>query len=207
VLKSLGNGPDDVKSERLPKSHGGVVRFHNGVELHRGVSLLASPRERVLAERTSDPPASRVAGDHEARGGDVRARTGTVRSHLRRPEHPGAVAGYNRVTRRSLYPHVLGLLGRPFRVVNESVASSDDLPEDGPDGRPVGVNVFTNPHYDILIEAPNQIQSKTIPPLDALPPEIKLLSPFFTLPLKGRERAEAGRRAQSVVSQVRACTP
>jgi hypothetical protein len=55
VLKSLGNGPDDVKSERLPKSHGGVVRFRNGVELHRGVSLLASPRERVLAERTSDP--------------------------------------------------------------------------------------------------------------------------------------------------------
>ena len=55
VLKSLGNGPDDVKSERLPKSHGDVVRFHNGVELHRGVSLLTSPGERVLAERTSDP--------------------------------------------------------------------------------------------------------------------------------------------------------
>jgi len=58
VLKSLGNGPDDVKSERLPKSHGDVVRFHNGVELHRGVSLLTSPGERVLAERTSDPPAA-----------------------------------------------------------------------------------------------------------------------------------------------------
>jgi len=27
--------------------------------------------------------------------------------------------------------------------------------------------------------------------LDALPPEIKRLSPFFTLPLKGRERAKA----------------
>jgi hypothetical protein len=61
VLKSLGNGSDDVKSECLPKSHGDVVRFHNGVELHSGVSLLTSPRERVLAERTSDPPASRIA--------------------------------------------------------------------------------------------------------------------------------------------------
>src|SRR5918998_2271481 len=168
-----------------------MVRFHNGVELYRGVPLLTSPRERVLAERASDPAAPRVAGDHEARGGDVRARTGTIRSHLRRPEHPGALAGYNRATGRGLYPHFLGRLGRPSRVVSESVAIGDDLPEDGPDRRPVGVEVSTNSHGDILIEAPNQSRSKAIPTLDSLPPEIKLLSPFFTLSLEGHERAAA----------------
>jgi hypothetical protein len=68
VFKSLGNGPNDVKPKFPPKSHGDVVRFHNRVELHRSASLLTSPRERVLAERTSHPPAPRIAGYHEARG-------------------------------------------------------------------------------------------------------------------------------------------
>ena len=98
-----------------------------------------------------------------------------------RPEYQGALAGYNRQAGRDHHPHVLRLLGRPSRVVSESIAGSDDLPEDGPDGRPVGIYVFTNPHHDILIEAPNQSQSKAIPALDALPPETKLLSPFCTL--------------------------
>jgi hypothetical protein len=61
VLKSLGSGSADVKSECLPQSNGDVVRFHNGVELHSGVPLLAGPGERVLAERAPDSPASRIA--------------------------------------------------------------------------------------------------------------------------------------------------
>ena len=194
MLKGLRNGPDDVKPKFPPKSHSNLVRFHNGVELHRSVSLLTSPRERVLAERTSHPPAPRIAGYHEARGCDVRARTGAVGPHVRRPEHAWGVASYNRQARRARHPHVPGLLGRPSRVVSDSVAGSDDLLEDGPDGRPVGIYVFTNPHYDILIEASNQ--SKAIPPLDALPPETKLLSLFFTLPLKSAK----GRRRDDVLS-------
>jgi hypothetical protein len=91
MLESLGNGPDDAKFERSPKSNGDVVRFRDSVELHRGVSLLTSPRERVLPQLTPNPPAPRIAGDHEARRGDVRARTGAVGPHLRRPEHPRAV--------------------------------------------------------------------------------------------------------------------
>ena len=155
MLESLGNGTDDAKSERSPKSHSDVVPFRDGVELHRGVPLLTSPRERVLPQRTSDPPAPRIAGDHEARRGDVGARTGAVGPHLRRPKHPRAGEGHNRVAGRGLYPHVLGLLGGPSRVVSESVTGGDDLPEDGPDGRPVGVDVSTNLHRGILIEAPN----------------------------------------------------
>jgi hypothetical protein len=87
MLKGLGNGPDDVKSERLPKSHGDVVRFHNRVELHSGVPLLTGPGERVLTERTSDPLAPRLSGYHEARRCDVRARTGAVGANVGRPEH------------------------------------------------------------------------------------------------------------------------
>ena len=191
MLKGLRNGPDDVKPKFPPKSHSNLVRFHNGVELHRSVSLLTSPRERVLAERTSHPPAPRITGDHKARGCDVRARTGAVGTHVRSPEHQGVVACYNRATRRIHHPHLPGLLGRPSRVVSESVAGSDDLLEDGPDGRPVGIYVFTNPHYDILIEASNQSQSKAIPPLDALPERNQAPLALLFAPLEKCERAEA----------------
>lgn len=61
MLESLGNGTDNAEPERLPEPHGGVIRFHNGVELHPGVSLIASLRKRVLAERASDSSASRIA--------------------------------------------------------------------------------------------------------------------------------------------------
>src|SRR5215207_8864570 len=98
VGKGLGNGPDDLKSELLPESHGDVVRCHNRVELHRGVPLLFGPGECVLAERPPDSTAPRIGGNHEAGRGDVRARTGTIRSHLRRPEHPRSLAGDDRVT-------------------------------------------------------------------------------------------------------------
>jgi hypothetical protein len=61
VLESFGNGPDDAKPERPPEPHGNEVGFHHGVELHRSVSALARPPERVLAERAPDPPAPCVA--------------------------------------------------------------------------------------------------------------------------------------------------
>lgn len=56
ILESLRDSPDDAESKRLPKSHGDAVRFDNGIEPHRGVSLLASPREQVLPKRTSTAP-------------------------------------------------------------------------------------------------------------------------------------------------------
>jgi len=156
MLEGFRNGSDDAKSERLPKPHGNAVRLRNRVELHRGVSLLTSPGERVLAERAPHPPAPRIAGDHEARRGDVRARAGTVGAHMSRPKHAWAVAGHDRVAGRSFYPHVPCLLGRPSGVVSESLTGGDDLPEDGPDGRPVSVDVFANPHRSILTESLNQ---------------------------------------------------
>src|SRR5918995_6207077 len=134
MLESLRDSSNDVESKRLVKPHGDAVGFDDGVELHRGVPLLTSPTERVLAERTPDPPAPRIAGDHEARRGDVRARTGTIGSHLRRPEHARAVAGHDRAAGRGLHPHTPGLLGRPSWVVRESLAGGDNLPKDGPDG-------------------------------------------------------------------------
>src|SRR5829696_4578889 len=91
VGKGLGNGPDDLKSELLPESHGGVVRCHDRVELHRGVPLILGPGERVLAERAPDSLPPRIGSDHEAGGGDVRSWTGAIRSHLRRPEHSRTV--------------------------------------------------------------------------------------------------------------------
>src|SRR5215218_940900 len=83
VCEGLRNSPNDLKSEHLPESHGDAVRCHDRVELHRGVALLLGPGECVLAERPPDSTAPRVGGDHEAGSGDVRARTGTIRSHLR----------------------------------------------------------------------------------------------------------------------------
>jgi hypothetical protein len=59
VLESFGNGSDDAKPERLPEPHGDVVRFRNGVKLHRGVSLLTGPGECVLAESASAPVPAR----------------------------------------------------------------------------------------------------------------------------------------------------
>ena len=152
VLKRLRNGPDDLKSERLPKSHSGVVCFHNGIELHCGVPRLTGPGERVLTERASDSAAPRIDGDHETRGGDVRAWSGTIRSHLRCPEHPRSVAGDNRVARQSLNPDGPGLLGRPSTIVSERITGGDDLPEDWPYGRPVAVDVLMNPDRGIVIK-------------------------------------------------------
>src|SRR5215212_8340167 len=99
MLEGFGDGSDDVKSKRLPKSHGTMNRFHDGVELHGGVSLLLSPSERVLAKGASDSLASRVASDHETRHRNVRARSGTVGSHVCCADHARAGASYDRVTR------------------------------------------------------------------------------------------------------------
>ena len=155
VCECFGNGPDDLKSELLPESYGGVVRFDDGVELHRGVPLRLCPGERVLAERAPDSAAPRIAGDHEASRGDVRARTGTIWSHLRRSEHPRSIAGDDRVTRRRLDPDLTGLVRRPCGVVRVGVTGGDDLPEDWPDGWPVTVDVFPNPHDVILFKVPS----------------------------------------------------
>src|SRR5215207_7895679 len=83
MLEGFGNGSDDVKSKRLPKSHGTMIRFHDGVELHGGVSLLLSPRERVLAKGASDSLASRVASAHETRR--LKSRTSLTRPTSRVP--------------------------------------------------------------------------------------------------------------------------
>ncbi|HEV2121733.1 MAG TPA: transposase, partial [Chloroflexota bacterium] len=106
-----------------------------------------SPDFHPIEPAFSKPQAGlRRAGDHEARRGDMRARAGAITPHLRCPEHPRARAGYNRAARRSLYPHLPGLLGRPSRIVSVAVAGGDDLPEDRPDCRPVAVNVFADLH-------------------------------------------------------------
>src|SRR5215211_3248726 len=168
VRERLGNGPDDLESQLLPESHGGVVRRHDRIELHRGVPLLFGPGERVLAERAADSSAPRVGGDHEAGGGDVRTRTGTIRSHLRRPEHPRSVVRDDCVTGRRLYPHPSRLLGRPIGVVGVGITSGYDLAEDRPDSRPVVVDVFPDPHRITLITAANRSKRSAIPRLDSL---------------------------------------
>src|SRR5215208_1259355 len=113
VGERLGNGPDDLESKCLPESHGGVVRCHDRVELHRGVPLLFGPGECVLAERAPNSAPPRVGSDHEAGRGHVRAWTGTIRSHLRRPEHPRSLAGDDGVSGRRLDPDLPRLLARP----------------------------------------------------------------------------------------------
>ena len=100
VLESLGDCTDDAKPELPPESYSGFVCLYDGVELHRSVPLAAGPRERVLAERTSDPTSPCIAGDHEARRRDVRARPRSIRPHLRCTEHARAVQGYDRETGR-----------------------------------------------------------------------------------------------------------
>src|SRR5829696_809583 len=155
VGEGLGNGADDLKSELLPKSHGSLVRSHDRVELHRGVPLLLCPGERVLAERAPNSPPPRIGRDHEAGGSDMRARTGTIRPHLRGPEHPRSLAGDDSVTGRNVDPYFPGLLGRPLGVVCIRIAGADDLLEDRPDGRPIAVGVFPNLHYVTLITPPS----------------------------------------------------
>src|SRR5215212_2106878 len=153
MLEGFGDGPDDAKSKRLPQPHGDGVRFHDGVELHRGVPLLTSPGERVLAERAPHSSALHLPGDHEARGCDVRARAGAVGTHVRRPENPRAVAGHDRAAGRGYYPYAPCLLGGPSRVIGEGLARGDDLPEDGPDILPVGIGVSSNLQCSLLTKA------------------------------------------------------
>src|SRR5215211_5955134 len=162
MREGLGNGPDDLKSQLLPESHGDVVRCHDRIELHRGVALLLGPREHVLAECAPNSPPPRIGGDHEAGGSHMRAWTGTIRSHLRRPQHPWSVAGDDGVAGRSLDPYVPGLLGRPGRVIRVRIARTDDLLEDRPDGWPVVVGVFPNLHRVTLITLANSRKRSAI---------------------------------------------
>jgi len=71
VLERLGNGTDDLEPERLPEPHGGNVGFDDGVELHCCEPFRMSPGQHVLAQRTSHPASTGIAGNHEARRGDV----------------------------------------------------------------------------------------------------------------------------------------
>jgi len=96
------------------------------------------------------------------------------------PKHAWAVAGHDRVAGRSFYPHVPSLLGRPSGVVSESLTGGDDLPEDGPDGRPVSVDVFTNPHRGILTEGLS-LRFKQEQFCDGIKPIAKLSGSQFTL--------------------------
>jgi hypothetical protein len=77
VVERAGNGADDPKSEALVL-HGPVVGLRHRVELHSGITGLPRPGQRVPAQRLTDAASARVAGDHEAGGGDMRARSRPV---------------------------------------------------------------------------------------------------------------------------------
>jgi hypothetical protein len=147
----------------VPKPNSNMVRFHNGVEMLRGVALLARPRERVLPKRATPWPRELLATMKLAvetcepgPGRSGPCAPSRARASLRRLRQSG---------QEDLLPtHVAGPLGGPSRVVSEGVTGDDDPPEDGPDGRPVSVDVLTNLHSGILIKDPLQSQGKVMLP-------------------------------------------
>jgi hypothetical protein len=146
VREGARNGADDVEAEAAIDLDRGAVGLGDGIELHSGVAVRACPVERIAAERGADAAPARFGPDHEAGGGDMRARAGAVRPHFGAAQDAAVFGCDDRLSRRRFDPDAMRLCFAHRRIVREGIGGTHDVSHDRPDLRPVRFDEFPYPH-------------------------------------------------------------